>query len=162
MLALFASAAPASSQTAIPPVAQSISLAGPRVGFTFLSPAVVEKLKESSVDIGAGVSQFGWQFERRFYSSGSGLTAVTEWVVLIGGIEQGVMLPSLSWLVGLRTTNGAEVGIGPNVTPVGSAVAIAAGMTFRTGALNIPVNVAIVPAKSGIRVSLLTGFNTRR
>jgi hypothetical protein len=35
-------------------------------------------------------------------------------------------------------------------------------MTFRAGALNVPVNLAVVPSKSGVRVSLLAGFNTRR
>jgi hypothetical protein len=38
----------------------------------------------------------------------------------------------------------------------------AAGMTFRTGALDIPVNVAVVPSKYGSRVSLLSGFSLRR
>jgi hypothetical protein len=35
-------------------------------------------------------------------------------------------------------------------------------MTFRSGALNVPLNVAVVPSKAGVRVSLLTGFNMRR
>jgi hypothetical protein len=48
------------------------------------------------------------------------------------------------------------------VTPAGVALAAAAGVTFRSGALNVPVNLAIVPSKSGVRVSVLTGFNMRR
>ena len=114
------------------------------------------------INISPVVTQFGWQFEKQFYSTENGPTAVTEWVVLVGGLEQGVVLPSVSWLVGMRTMKGAEFGIGPNLTPVGAALAIAAGMTFRAGALNVPVNVAVVPSKSGVRVSLLAGFNTRR
>jgi hypothetical protein len=39
---------------------------------------------------------------------------------------------------------------------------LATGMTFRTGALNIPVNIAVVPSKSGSRVSLMTGFSLRQ
>jgi hypothetical protein len=35
-------------------------------------------------------------------------------------------------------------------------------MTFRTGAANIPVNVAIVPSRAGTRVTLVTGFSLRR
>jgi hypothetical protein len=108
------------------------------------------------------ITQFGWQFERQFYSKGSGLTAVNEWVVLIGGLEQGVALPSASWIVGLRTRDGAEFGVGPNITPSGVALAIAAGVTFRAGALNVPMNFAVVPSKSGVRVSMLTGFNFRK
>jgi hypothetical protein len=108
------------------------------------------------------ITQFGWQFEKQFYSKDSGITAVNEWVVLLGGMEQGVALPSVSWIVGLRTREGAEFGVGPNITPAGVALAIAAGVTFRTGALNVPVNVAVVPSKSGMRVSMLSGFNFRR
>lgn len=65
-------------------------------------------------------------------------------------------------MVGLRTRNGAEFGVGPNLTPAGAALAIAAGATFGAGALNVPVNVAVVPSKSGVRVSVLSGFSLRR
>jgi hypothetical protein len=155
--------APALGQTTAPPVEQAASLSGPRLGFTFLSDGIVGRLKEDAmIDVSPVVTQFGWQFEKQFYSTENGPTAVTEWVVLVGGLEQGVVLPSVSWLVGMRTMKGAEFGIGPNITPVGAALAVAAGMTFRAGGLNVPVNLAIVPSKSGVRVSLLAGFNTRR
>ncbi|HEY6507124.1 MAG TPA: hypothetical protein VIY56_03875, partial [Vicinamibacterales bacterium] len=78
------------------------------------------------------------------------------------GMEQGVVLPSLSWLVGLRTREGAEFGIGPNITPVGVSLVLAAGVTMRAGSLNVPLNVAVVPSKAGTRVSVLSGFNMRR
>jgi hypothetical protein len=41
------------------------------------------------------------------------------------------------------------------------ALAFAAGVTFRSGILNVPVNVAVVPSKDGTRISMLTGFNMR-
>jgi hypothetical protein len=72
------------------------------------------------------------------------------------------VLPSLTWLVGLRGRRGAEFGVGPNVTPAGTALALAGGVTLRAGSLNLPVNLALVPSKSGIRVSVLCGFNTRK
>jgi hypothetical protein len=81
---------------------------------------------------------------------------------MVGGLEQDAVLPSLSWLVGVRTRDGAEFGIGPNITPAGSGLVLATGMTFRAGALNIPVNVAFTPSKGGSRVSVLTGFSLRR
>ena len=56
----------------------------------------------------------------------------------------------------------AEFGVGPNVTPLGVALVVAGGVTIRTGAFNIPMNVAMVPSKSGTRISVLTGFNFRR
>lgn len=143
----------------------SMRLSGPRVGVTFLSDGIVRRLREDheiGIEVGSAVSQFGWQWEKRFYSGENGLTAVNEWVVLIGGLEQGVALPSFSWLVGLRTAKGVEFAIGPNLTPVGPAIAVAAGVTFRAGRLNFPVNLAVVPSKSGVRVSLLAGFNARK
>jgi hypothetical protein len=63
---------------------------------------------------------------------------------------------------GVRTKNGAEFGVGPNVTPVGVALVLSAGMTYRAGVLNVPVNVAVVPSRSGVRVSVLSGFNIRQ
>jgi hypothetical protein len=145
-----------------PPLAKTVNLSGPRFGMTALSPGVVGELHKRSIDVGPNVSQFGWQFEKEFYAKGSGIAAVNEWVFLAGGLEQGVVLPSLSWLVGLRTREGAEFGIGPNVTPAGVALVVAAGVTMRTGTLNVPLNVAVVPSKVGTRVSVLTGFNMRR
>jgi hypothetical protein len=64
-------------------------------------------------------------------------------------------------MVGLRSPGGAEFGLGPNITPAGVALAFAGGVTFRSGALNVPVTFAVVPSKVGTRVSMLTGFNMR-
>jgi hypothetical protein len=152
---------PALSQT-LPPIAKTADLSGPRFGLTLLSEGVVKALGERAIEVGPHVSQFGWQFEKQFYTRDSGVTMVTEWVALVGGLEQSAVLPSLSWMVGVRTRDGAEFGIGPNVTPMGTALVLATGMTFRAGALNIPVNVAVVPSKSGTRVTLLSGFSLRR
>ena len=82
--------------------------------------------------------------------------------MLLGGLDQGVAIPSVSWLVGLRSRNGAEVGIGPNLTPAGAGLVLAAGVTMRAGALNVPLNIAVVPSKAGSRVTVLTGFTMRQ
>ena len=87
---------------------------------------------------------------------------LNEWVFLLGGLDQGVAIPSMNWLVGLRTREGAEFGIGPNVTPAGVALAVAAGVTFRAGVINVPMTIAAVPSKYGTRISVLTGFVLRR
>ena len=153
---------PALSQTAtLPPIAKTADLSGPRFGLTLLADGVVKKLEERDINVGPHISQFGWQFEKQFYTKDGPVTMVTEWVALVGGLEQSVVLPSLSWMVGARTRDGAEFGIGPNVTPAGTALVLAGGMTFRAGALNIPVNVAVVPSKAGSRVTLLSGFSLR-
>lgn len=162
VLAMLVLVAPLGAQTTdIPPVAKTVSLAGPRFGMTVLGDGVVARLAEHDLTVAPVITQFGWQFEKQFYSSQGGVTAVTEWVGLLGGLEQGVALPSLSWMVGVRTREGAEFGVGPNVTPVGVALAIAAGVTFRAGVMNVPVNVAVVPSSAGTRVSVLSGFNLR-
>jgi hypothetical protein len=152
--------APAFSQT-LPPVAKTADLSGPRFGLTLLADGVVRELEKREITVSPHISQFGWQFERQFFTKSSGVTMVTEWVALLGGLEQSVALPSLSWMVGVRTRDGAEFGIGPNVTPAGTALVLATGMTFRAGVLNIPVNVAVVPSSAGTRVTLLTGFSLR-
>jgi hypothetical protein len=163
-LLTFGLSAPAMSQTPVsrlPPLAKTANLSGPRFGLTLLADGVVKKLAERDIVVSPHISQFGWQFERQFYTRDSGVTMVTEWVALVGGLEQSVVLPSLSWMVGVRTRDGAEFGIGPNVTPAGTALVFATGMTFRTGAFNIPLNVAVVPSKSGSRVSVMSGFSLR-
>jgi hypothetical protein len=181
-LLAFALVTPALSQTTTPAISSPVSLSGPRFGVTFLSDSIVSKLAEDDgIDVTSFVTQFGWQFERQFHTSENGPSLVTEWVLLVGGVEQGVFFPSVSWLVGMRTMKGIEFGVGPNVTPLGAALAAAAGISFRAGRLNIPINLAVVPSKmtrysrggppsftliesreSGMRVSLLAGFNTRQ
>ena len=162
VLLMAASSAQAQSVIEPPGVNKTVNLSGPRFGMTALGQGVVDELQKRSITVSPNISQFGWQFEKQFYSKGSGLAAVNEWVFLAGGLEQGVVLPSLSWLVGLRTREGAEFGIGPNVTPAGVSLVLAAGVTMRTGTFNVPVNVAVVPSRVGTRVSVLTGFNMRR
>lgn len=150
------------SGPALPPIAKTVSLAGPRFGVTLLNDRLLEKLHERKIDVSSTISQFGWQFEREFYSKLDGPTVLNEWVLLLGGLDQGVAIPSLSWLMGIRTKEGAEFGIGPNITPGGVALALAAGVTFRAGVINVPMNFAVVPSKYGTRVSVLTGFVLRK
>lgn len=147
--------------TRIPPVSQRVKLSGPRFGVTYLGGRIVDSLAAVEIDVSPVITQFGWQWERQFYASESGPAAVTEWVVLVGGLEQGAFLPSFSWLVGLRTISGAEFGVGPNVGPAGFALAFAGGVTKRSGGLNLPINVSVVPSKLGTRVSILGGFTMR-
>jgi len=177
--------APAIAQTT--GLTKPLSLAGPRFGVTYLSDSLLDKLQDEDIHISPVISQFGWQFEKQFNTSADGPTLVTEWVLLAGGVDQGVFLPSVSWLVGARTRSGLEFGVGPNLSVGGAALVATAGMTFRAGDLNIPVNLAVVPSevnwvtygpgpagppsygvteteieKRALRISLLFGFNTRR
>jgi len=142
---------------------RSLNRSGPRFGVTWLGGSIVDTLKTRyKVDVGRVITQFGWQYERQFASLESGPTALNEWILLIGGLDQGTFIPSLTWIVGMRTPGNFEFGVGPNVTPAGVALAISSGVTFRSGALNVPLNLAIVPSRFGTRASLLTGFNLYR
>lgn len=156
-------AAQVGAATAEPVAVQPLSLSGPRMGITYLSPGIEAKAEELVAQgVAPVVTQFGWQWETRFFSIEDGPTGVSEWVLLAGGLEQGLFLPSLTWLVGLRSSQGAEFGVGPNVTPAGAALAFAGGITLRNGPINFPLNAAIVPSRDGVRVSFLAGFNMRR
>jgi hypothetical protein len=133
---------------------------GPRFGVTWMSGALVDTIQSKyHLDVLPVVTQFGWQFESQFASLENGPVALNEWVVLVGGLDQGLFLPSLTWLVGIRTQGGFEFGVGPNATPATVALAMSTGYTFKAGALAVPVNVAVVPSRYGMRVSVLTGFN---
>lgn len=142
---------------------RELNRSGPRFGVTWLAADIVDTLRSKyGVDVAPIITQFGWQFERQFASLENGPVALNEWVILIGGLDQGEILPSLTWLVGLRTQGNFEIGVGPNITPAGVALAISSGVTFRVGALAVPLNLAIVPSKLSPRTSILTGFNLYR
>ena len=142
---------------------RKLNRSGPRFGVTWLSGSIVDTLNSKyDIDVAPVVTQFGWQFEQQFASLENGPVALNEWVLLVGGLDQGAFLPSLTWLVGIRTPGNFEIGIGPNATPAGVALAMSTGYTFKVGALAVPINMAIVPSKYGIRSSILTGFNLYR
>jgi hypothetical protein len=140
---------------------EPLQLSGPRVGVTYVTGDLADRLDE---DFGAApvITQFGWQFETRLFATDTGLSGVTEFVPLIGGLEQSLFLPSFSFLVGLRTASGVEFGLGPNASLGGTAYVVAVGVTQRYGGLNIPVNLSAVLSGEGVRMSLLVGFNLAR
>lgn len=143
-------------------VVRSINLDGPRIGVTYIAPGKLADQLANESNVAPIISQFGWQFETRYFTLPSGTAGLVEGVILIGGLEQGVFLPSGSLLIGLRSADGIEFGFGPNISLSGAAFVLAAGITFHSDNINFPVNFAIVPSSEGIRLSILTGFNARR
>jgi hypothetical protein len=137
---------------------RTVDYSGPRFGFTYLPEAVVDSLKNHDIDVGQTISQFGWQLEHEIHVSPEGPMVLNEWVFLAGGLEKGVFLPSVTWLVGARGRSGNEVGFGPNISIAGVGLALAAGVDMNSGGLHFPMNVAAASSKGGIRVSFLTGF----
>jgi hypothetical protein len=137
---------------------RTVDYSGPRFGFTYLPAEVVDSLKNHDIDVGQTISQFGWQLEHEIHVTPEGPMVLNEWVFLAGGLEKGVFLPSVTWLVGARGRSGNEVGFGPNVSVAGVGLALAAGVNVNSGGLHFPMNVAAASSKGGIRVSFLTGF----
>ena len=138
----------------------AIRLSGPRVGVTMFSGPAADSLK-NRLDIGPVISQFGWQFERRMFQVQGGMTGVHEFLILVGGLDKGVALPSATWLLGVRGASGMEIGVGPNVSIAGLALAAGAGINVQSGGVNFPINFGVASSKYGLRTSMFVGFNTK-
>ena len=170
--------------------AQIQKLAGPRVGMTFITQGSTadfihkgfDYVDRDDVKLGetgsAFTTQYGWQWESRFADGGGDVVGIVEWIALIGGMEQGLFLPSISSVIGARTANGLEFGVGPNLSLSGIGMLFAVGHNFKSGSLNIPVNLVFMPGKTesatflqadgsskpyeyntGARISIMVGFN---
>ncbi|AMR28163.1 hypothetical protein A0257_14420 [Hymenobacter psoromatis] len=140
---------------------EPVHLSGPRLGFTVLTDGVLNRARDHVHDLNPFLTQFGWQFESRLFRLPNGVSGLVELVPLVGGLEQGQFIPSVSGLLGIRGPKGFEFGLGPNVTPLGADIVLALGTSFRSNGINFPVNLAVVPGHGGARISLLIGFNSR-
>ncbi|GHA64785.1 hypothetical protein [Pontibacter akesuensis] len=142
---------------------ENLKLSGPRIGFTILSQKYSDNIQEEfETDINPFITQFGWQFETRVFTLDNGVSGLFEFVPLVGGLEQGKFLPSLSALIGIRGAKGFEFGVGPNVSLGGAGLVLAVGTNFQSQGINFPVNLALAPSKDGARFSMLFGFNSRK
>ena len=132
------------------------SFDGPRVGLTYISPGT-----SADYIINDGkkpfITQFGWQFEGRLFTVNNGMSGIVEFVPLIGGVEQGMFLPSASFLIGLRSGGKTpfEFAIGPNFSVAADykkektgtvGLVIALGTSFKSDNINFPINIAFVPS----------------
>ena len=123
---------------------------------------------------------YGWQWESRFADGGGNITGIVEWIVLVGGMERGKFLPSASSIIGARTDKGLEFGIGPNLSLAGIGMVFGVGYNFKSGRLNLPVNISVLPGRkmtgeiqnqggnwqteeyeynTGTRIAITLGFN---
>src|SRR4051812_4054211 len=140
------------------PRSRSVDYSGPRFGVTWLPRAAVDSLRNHNIKVGQTITQYGWQMEHEIYVTQDGPRVLNEWVLLAGGLESGVFLPSFTWLVGARDKSGNEIGVGPNGSVAGVGLAAAAGITMHSGGINFPINFAVAKSKTGARYSVLTGF----
>jgi len=138
-----------------------IKLSGPRFGFTYIGGDLGKTLDQ--YDMSRYRSQFGWQFETRWFETSTGFQGLVETVVLLTGFETDDPNLSASLLFGFRTKEGFEAGAGPNITSTGDhALVIAVGHTVKLDYVNIPFNFAISPSSDAVKYTVLMGFNIRR
>ena len=168
VVALALSAVRPTTLSAQPPVAGRAVIitepddrAGPRFGAAYLTRGS-ETARNEGRSLYPLTTLVGWQIEHPFDLGEDFPPFMTEFVVLVGGLEQNVFLPSATWLFAFRQTNGVEFGFGPSVNASGTQFAIAAGLTHRFSKVNVPVNVAVAPARVGVAVSVTAGLNVRR
>jgi len=141
--------------------AQIQSMAGPRIGVTLLGAGeTADWLTDQDGAPSSIMTQYGWQWESRFVDGGD-ISGLVEWVVLIGGMERGRFLPSVSSLVGFRNGEGFEMGVGPSLSLGGIGMVFGLGFNMTSGDLNLPINFVFSPKKedSGAAFSILVGFN---
>lgn len=192
------------------PYYQTLSLAGPRMGYTFFTGDMATTIRapksEGGYDGYPAFFQMGYQFEKQYLNEGK-WQALFEFIPMVSGLDQGLFVPSFTIMNGIRNNkNGLEFAIGPSVnlsrettaygiggnwirsedidlvnTPYnlstldrkdvmdsrGSVtlktyVVLAAGYSLKSGKLNIPINVYVIPSKDTIRYGFSFGFNVRK
>ena len=143
-------------------------LEGPRIGVTILTNGTSSDRLNSNF-----ITQLGYQWETRFSSDSLGYAFLGEWVLLVGGLEKGYFIPSLSYLLGFRTIKGFEFAVGANLSLTGFGPIIAIGKSFKFGSVYVPVNLAFVPSiakedpvigtegRTGSRITFTFGFNSK-
>ena len=173
--------------------AQIEKLAGPRIGMTLITAGPIADFLHEGFDFdendrygstgSAFTTQYGWQWESRFADGGGEIIGIVEWIVLVAGMEQGKFLPSATSIIGARTDKGLEFGVGPNLSLSGVGMVFGIGYNFKSGNLNLPVNIAFMPGRNltgnihnynedtnveyneeydyntGARISIMIGFN---
>ena len=184
-----------------------LNLSGPRFGYTFLLGDQAKRLGDSKDEGGfeayPAMFQFGYQFEKQYLNEGN-YQALFEFIPMITGVDQQLVIPSITILNGFRNNkHGWEVAIGPSISVASyqdlalingkyytedelkkagitkydlnktvdsrgqseftSALVIALGKTFKSGKMNIPVNIwASVPSNDGFRLGVSIGYNSKK
>lgn len=188
------------------PATEQMHLDGPRMGvtvFTDRTASIIRAPKsQGGFDAAPVMFQFGYQFEKQYFASGQ-FQALFECVPVITGLDQGIFIPSVTLMNGMRMNRmGWEVGFGPTFSLItreegfylnnewirrrdynsaihgaepefmhrldsrgsvylNSAFIFAIGKTFRSGNMNIPVNLFAIPGRDGWRFGLSFGYNAR-
>ena len=80
------------------------------------------------------------------FLDGGDVTGIVEWIALIGSMESGLFLPSISSMVGVRTSKGIEFARNGSKFIFGRCCLwyLGPGYNFKSGKLNMPVNIGFV------------------
>ncbi len=94
-------------------------LSGPRMGYTFITGEAAGIMRKSrsagGYDAYPALFQFGYQFEKQYLNEGK-FQALFEFIPMVSGLDQGLFIPSFTFLNGLRNnSNGLEFAIGPSI-----------------------------------------------
>lgn len=143
------------------------NMGGPRFGLTYV-PGNSQLYKElENNDMGRTISQFGWHFEHQVVPKGGGPAFVIEFIPLVAGVEYGKVIPNFSLLMGMRSTGGWELGMGPNLSfsktlnddvEARTSLLLGIGKSFNYGGVSIPVNLAYSASPEGDRISAFFGY----
>lgn len=157
-----------------------LKLDGPRFGMSFFTGPVADRfmLERSKGGYNGsypGVWMFGYQFEKQYLNTGD-LQVLFEFIPMVNGLDQGLFMPSFTLLHGIRSNHtGLEFAFGPSIKvlqvdknmmidsredyKISSDFIFAFGRSFKSGRMNIPFNVFVIPGKSGFRTGFSFGFN---
>lgn len=102
------------------PYADRLKLSGPRMGFTMFTGTTADLLAlpeyEGGYDALPVMFQFGYQFETKYLNEGN-FQALVEFIPMVTGIDQGLFIPSITILNGLRSNkSGWELAFGPTIS----------------------------------------------
>ena len=154
-----------------------IFILGPRVGATYIvcpvadfNQAIQEAFPDPDRTYFPFITQFGIQIEQRIRLGDTESHFAFQEVIVLGGLDQNIIIPGINLLVGFRSHFGLEIGLGPNISvkyipgqsvEIPITVVYAIGWTFSFSDVYVPLNLAVVPTpKDGRpRITLLTGFN---
>jgi hypothetical protein len=149
---------------------------GPRAGFTFVAAPAADfntMLQEFYPDAGRDyvpiMSQFGVNLEQRIQLGFTDSHFVFQEVILVTGLDQNILIPSFSGLIGFRSKFGLEFGLGPSFNikasdsgiEVAMTVVYAIGWTISFSGVYVPINLVVLPTPAdGLpRIGIITGFN---
>ena len=101
----------------INPDKNKLNLSGPRLGLTYFNGTIADIMQEDKhkggYDVYPLMFMFGYQFEVQYLNSGN-FQALFEFIPTITGVDQGLLMPNLSILMGFRhNIGGWELALGP-------------------------------------------------